>query len=88
MVLTKPPMPSTIAVAGVKRIVYKEIVEGDFRKFKAESNDADTGGGARDLRFRPHDEFAKVFRELFPRSQQKTRKRDGKNRSGRSGLWR
>jgi hypothetical protein len=43
--LSKPPTAAA-------RILYKEIVEGDLRKFRAESNDAATGGGARDLRFR------------------------------------
>lgn len=64
--------------AGVKRVVFKQIVEGDFRKFEAQSNDADSGGGARDLRFRPYDEFAKVFRHLFPGIRTEKRKRNGK----------
>jgi hypothetical protein len=64
--------------AGVKRVVFKEIVEGDFRKFQAESNDADTGGGARDLRFRPYEKFAEVFRKLFPDVRVETRRRDRK----------
>jgi len=52
--------------AGIARIVYKEILEGDRRKFEAQSNDAQTGGGARDLRFRPYDKFLPVFERLFP----------------------
>ena len=52
--------------AGVKRIVFKEAVEGDFRKFQAMSNDSDSGGGARDIRFRPHDKFDPIFERLFP----------------------
>lgn len=63
--------------SGVKRVVYKQIVEGDFRKFEARSNDADTGGGARDLRFRPYDEFSNVFKLLFPLSRLEKRQRDG-----------
>jgi hypothetical protein len=63
---------------GVKRIVFKEIVAGDLRKFQADSNDAETGGGARDLRFRPYEEFEDVFRKLFPEIRIETRKRDGK----------
>lgn len=62
---------------GVKRVVFKEIVEGDFRKFRAEANDADSGGGARDLRFRPHDSFEPIFRKLFPNVQQEIRQRGG-----------
>lgn len=63
--------------AGVKRVVFKQIVEGDFRKFEAQSNDADSGGGARDLRFRPYDEFEKIFRQIFPGVRTEKRKRDG-----------
>lgn len=32
--------------------VFRQVLPGDVRKLRAESNDADTGGGARDLRFR------------------------------------
>ncbi len=60
------------AVAGVKRIVFKEIVEGDRRKFEAASNlDSCAGGGARDLRFRPFDKFGPVFERLFPEKTEK-----------------
>jgi len=55
------PKPS-----GITRIVYKEILAGDRRKFEAKSNDTPSGGGARDLRFSPYDEFVKVFEILFP----------------------
>jgi len=63
--------------AGIKRIVFKEIVEGDLRKFEAQSNDADTGGGARDLRFRPFEEFQTIFSALFPNTRIETRRRGG-----------
>ncbi len=66
--------------SGFKLVVYKEIVEGDFRKFRAESNDAPTGGGARDLRFRPYDVFAPVFEQLFPGKRMEARTR-GKTRT-------
>lgn len=46
------------------RVVYKEIVNGDMRKLLGESNDADTGGGARDLRF-PAMAFDPVLRPMF-----------------------
>ena len=52
-------------LAGVKLVIYKKIVPGDFRKFRAESNDAPSGGGARDLRFRPANEFNEQFRKMF-----------------------
>lgn len=35
----------------IAEILFHEIADGDIRKFNAESNDAHTGGGARDLRF-------------------------------------
>jgi hypothetical protein len=61
-------MPKALGVkpTGIKRIVYYEIVEGDFRKFQAVSNDAPTGGGARDLRFRQYEKFLEVLKRLFP----------------------
>lgn len=52
--------------AGITRIIYKEIVEGDRRKFEAQSNDAPTGGGARDLRFSPYATFQPIFERLLP----------------------
>jgi len=52
--------------AGIARIVYKEIVGGDRRKFEATSNDSQTGGGARDLRFSPYEKFSRVFEKMFP----------------------
>lgn len=52
-------------LAGVKLVIYKKIVLGDFRKFQARSNNASTGGGARDLRFRPATEFSPQFNRMF-----------------------
>lgn len=49
-----------------KIVVYKKIVEGDWRKFSATSNDAPTGGGARDLRFSPAERFLPIFERMFP----------------------
>jgi hypothetical protein len=63
----------------VSRVVFKEIVRGDLRKFKAESNDSETGGGARDLRFSPYDKFAAVFGEMFPERVRESRRRAGIN---------
>ncbi|WP_340538253.1 hypothetical protein [Nocardioides sp. GXZ039] len=45
-------------------LVYKEIGPGDMRKLLAESNDADTGGGARDLRL-PWKTFRSVMHRIF-----------------------
>lgn len=47
-------------------IVFKQMLDGDVRKLAAESNDAPTGGGARDLRF-PDAPFRKVLNRFFPR---------------------
>ena len=52
-------------LTGVKLVIYKKIVPGDFKKFRAESNDAPSGGGARDLRFRPANEFTAQFSIMF-----------------------
>ena len=52
-------------LTGVKLVIYKKIVAGDLRKFKAESNDTPSGGGARDLRFSPANEFAVQFNRMF-----------------------
>lgn len=49
----------------VARILYKEIVEGDRRKADAESNDSDTGGGARDFRF-PYKAVLPIVEKMFP----------------------
>lgn len=45
-------------------LVYKEIGPGDMRKLLAESNDAATGGGARDLRV-PWRTFRSVMHRIF-----------------------
>lgn len=49
----------------VARILYKEIVEGDRRKADAESNDSDSGGGARDFRF-PYEAVLPAVELIFP----------------------
>lgn len=50
----------------VVRVLLQNIEDGDRLKFVARSNTADTGGGARDLRFRPEGEFLPFFRKMFP----------------------
>lgn len=65
------------AVGNVARILYKELVEGDLRKLRAESNDADTGGGARDFRFGSYRTLLPVIKAMFPRTAQEDRKRNG-----------
>ncbi|QDA57204.1 hypothetical protein FHQ07_07700 [Thermomonas aquatica] len=49
----------------VARFLYKEIVDGDRRKAKAESNDTASGGGARDFRF-PYEEVLPIVEKIFP----------------------
>ncbi|WP_141225671.1 hypothetical protein [Fibrobacter sp. UWB1] len=51
---------------GIRIVLYKKIVAGDIRKFRAESNDASTGGGARDLRFSPANKFFPILKRMFP----------------------
>ena len=48
-------------------------MEGDLLKMEASSNVAPTGGGARDLRFRPSSAFLPFFSRLFPQTVQKRR---------------
>ena len=57
-------------VPNVKLVIYKKIVAGDLRKFTATSNDSQTGGGARDLRFSPVDEFFPKFEMMFPNKKE------------------
>ncbi|WP_117161411.1 hypothetical protein [Paraliobacillus sp. X-1268] len=55
----------------VKRIIFKEILDGDRKKFDARSNDTQSGGGARDLRFSPYSSFQPVFEGMFPHINEK-----------------
>lgn len=57
-------------------ILFRHIETADRRKFEARSNDASSGGGARDLRFRPEAKFMPFFRKMFP--QHRTEKRTTK----------
>ena len=56
-------------------LVYKEILPGDLRKLHAASNDAPTGGGARDLRF-PWREFRTVMHRIFSESKTSSQGRE------------
>lgn len=47
-------------------LVFREVLPGDVRKQRAESNDSATGGGARDLRFRHGDEMSPILTRMFP----------------------
>lgn len=59
------------------RILLQNIEDGDRRKFEARSNDSATGGGARDLRFRPEIEFLPFFGRMFPHKRYETRTSNG-----------
>jgi hypothetical protein len=48
-----------------ERALFKIVLDGDVRKINAESNDAPTGGGARDIRF-SHRLFEPVVVKMFP----------------------
>lgn len=58
---------------GVVRVYFQEITAGDRRKIEGKSNDAQTGGGARDLRF-PYVKLRGFFERMFPKTH--TAKRD------------
>lgn len=73
-----PASSTTKSPAGVARILYKEIVPGDLRKVVAESNDSDTGGGARDFRFGEFRKLEAIVRKMFPHPMKEQRRRDGK----------
>lgn len=62
----------------VARILYKELLEGDLRKIQARSNDAETGGGARDFRFRSFDTLLPVIQKMFPQTVKENRVRNKK----------
>lgn len=49
----------------IKRFVFREVLAGDVLKFAAQSSSSGTGGGARDMRFRPYDKFDAVFERLL-----------------------
>ena len=70
-------MPNS--VLDIARIVFREILDGDRRKFIAESNDLKTGGGARDIRFRGWDKLEPVFRKMFPNIKKLKRQRNNKD---------
>ena len=61
----------------IVRVLFVNIVEGDRKKFKATSNIADTGGGARDLRFNPKSVFWPFFEDIF--KKQNSDKKISKN---------
>jgi hypothetical protein len=75
---TKEPKGMASTAGEVVRILYKDIVEGDLLKIQAQSNDSDTGGGARDFRFGSYKTLLPVIRHMFPQTVKENRKRGGK----------
>jgi hypothetical protein len=63
------------APGDIARIVFREILDGDRLKFIAQANQSQSGGGARDLRFRSWDVMEVPLRFLFPVSRTVSRKR-------------
>lgn len=55
------------------RVLYKEIRDSDVRKLLAQSNDSDTGGGARDIRYRDFDTIRPIITKLFSTPIRKTK---------------
>lgn len=66
-----------MAGANVKRIIFREVMDGDLKKFTATAAPSGTGGGARDLRFRPFDKFDGVFARALPGREKVERRREG-----------
>lgn len=68
-----------MSIAGtLRRFVFKELKDGDLRKFRAASNNTASGGGARDQRYSPYPDFDGVFGLMFTgRSKKNRRMRDG-----------
>lgn len=62
---------------GAKRIVFKQLSPSDLYKFQAMSAFSGTGGGARDLRFRPYEAFEQIFQKLLPETKMQERRRRG-----------
>lgn len=60
------------------RVVFKQIMDGDRRKVLAESNNSESGGGARDFRFN-HSGLGPTFAAMFPMRETFPRRRDGKS---------
>lgn len=69
---------AAIAPNALLRLVFREVLSGDRRKFEANSNNANTGGGARDFRFSPYDKFDGIFERMLTDRRKESRTRNGK----------
>lgn len=70
-------MADSQSPSGVSRIVFKQLLDGDWKKFEAKSNVSQTGGGARDIRFGNWQSMQRALGELFPGRTSLPRKRGG-----------
>lgn len=61
----------------IVRVFLFRIDDGDRRKFIAKANDTASGGGPRDLRIRPEDEFWPFFERLLSGRETVNRPRTG-----------
>ena len=59
------------------RILFQEVRDATVRKAQARSADATSGGGARDIRLRPHDEVQPFMERMFSRERTKVRRSQG-----------
>ena len=50
----------------IDRVLFRLLTDGDRLKMDAASNMSPSGGGARDLRFRPASEFLPFFKKMLP----------------------
>lgn len=67
----------TKSSGGILRLAVREIWPGDRLKFKAKAAPGGTGGGARDMRFRPYQRFDDVFGRILTNRTNLERKRGG-----------
>ena len=54
------------------RFLFKKMVPGDIAKLKREGAVSGTGGGARDLRFRPWSAYEPIVKRMFPEAEANT----------------
>lgn len=78
-----------MGIANVERVLFKELFPGDYGKFQAKSSIAQTGGGARDLRYSGVPQLQPVILDMFPTAVPVKRKRQaGSNVDLQKGLLR
>lgn len=71
------PSSKTYGANELVRLVYREVLPGDVAKFAGKANITQSGGGARDFRFRPYFKFQGIFEKLLSGRKTETRIRNG-----------